>query len=317
MSDIEKTLKIINEFSELQKSHPGPVSYSLMFGSPSASKVALITAGIHGNEVGTLPAFLEFAKNLKIQDGCVIMALGNIDALKENKRYLDEDMNRLFSEIDRNTSERKRAGEIKQLIDMADYHLDLHQTIEPTQHPFYLLRPHIRAESFASLLGVTDMAIMTDTKKGVQKGYMTSGAYAYSKGLLSVTLEVSEKGYFEEATQRTEIGLKNFLDIYLNELKTDHYLESQQVKGLTKITMKSSEPYNSKKSYLLGGFQNLQFVKKGTHLGVHPDKPESEQNFYAPEDGYLLFPKYPERNEKGECTTWPQLSSIYVLGVAL
>lgn len=315
MSSIEITENIINEFSELVKENPGPIPASVMFGDLSASKTALITAGIHGNEVGTLPAFLEFAKNINnISDGCLIMTLGNIEALKQNKRFIDEDMNRLFSELDRNTYERQRAGEIKQLIDLADYHLDLHQTIEPTLHPFYLLRPHVRAEAFAAQLDVTNMAIMTDTQKGVQDGYMTSGAYAYSKGLLSVTLEVSEKGYFKEATERTEKALYNFLSIYLNELKSDHYLESQNNKSLTKITMKSSEAYHSKKSYLLDGFKNLQFVNKGTHLGVHPDKPDSEQNFYAPEDGYLLFPKYPERNKSGECLTWPQLSSIYVLG---
>lgn len=314
MNNIETTTKLINEFKCLETENPGPVPYSLMFGSPTAMKKALITAGIHGDEVGTLPAFINFAKNLNVSDGCVVLALGNVDALKQNKRYLDEDMNRLFSELDRNTLERQRAGDVKQLIDMADYHLDLHQTIEPTKHAFYLLRPHIRAEAFASCLGVTDMAILTDTKKGIQDGYMTSGAYAYSKGLLSVTFEASVKGYSEIANKRTEMVLNNFMHLYNNELKSDHYLEGLSLKPLKKISMQSSEPYYSQKSYLLPGFENLQFVKKATKLGVHPDKPKDQQDFFAPTDGYILFPKYPERNEQGDCMSWPQLSSIYVLG---
>lgn len=107
-----------------------------------------VTAGIHGNEPSGVEALQEVFKQLeKIKpeiEGTLIGVSGNHKALNQNKRYIDEDLNRVWTEenIQNETSETHEQKEMWEIIDILNqypeedftkrYFLDCHTTSSPS-----------------------------------------------------------------------------------------------------------------------------------------------------------------------------------------
>ncbi|MDX1470342.1 MAG: succinylglutamate desuccinylase/aspartoacylase family protein, partial [Flavobacteriaceae bacterium] len=101
-------------------------------------------AGLHGNEPAGVKALktlmAELSKEREIF-GKVICLAGNIAALKENQRYLDEDLNRIWTKDhlqsltagDRTTAER---------CEMADLFTILTNILETAPRPLYFIDLH-------------------------------------------------------------------------------------------------------------------------------------------------------------------------------
>jgi predicted deacylase len=103
-----------------------------------------ILGGIHGNEpcgvraLEKLEAFL-VSGELKVKSGSLTLIRGNIEALQVNKRFITQNLNRLFK---KNNGlgpcyELLRAEQLKPLLRAADYILDIHSTSQPSP-PFIL-----------------------------------------------------------------------------------------------------------------------------------------------------------------------------------
>jgi predicted deacylase len=85
----------------------------------------LIIGGLHGNE----PLGVELVKKIQQLKIPNIKAIyGNPEAIIQNKRFLDQDLNRVFpGKVDGNL-EQKRAFEITQICKNYDFVLDFHNT---------------------------------------------------------------------------------------------------------------------------------------------------------------------------------------------
>jgi len=59
-------------------------------------KTTLILAGVHGNEKCGIIAFDKIIKNIKIESGKVYFIYSNLKAIKQNKRYIEKNLNRCF-----------------------------------------------------------------------------------------------------------------------------------------------------------------------------------------------------------------------------
>jgi succinylglutamate desuccinylase len=57
------------------------------------------------------------------------------------------------------------------------------------------------------------------------------------------------------------------------------------------------EPFANAKMFLTPGFENFSYVKKGEVLAFDGDK-----KIKAPFSGFMLFPKYPKRDDSGNAT---------------
>ena len=99
----------------------------------------LLVGGTHGNELTGIHLVEQWKKKQKerqLQDFTLSYLIGNPSAQKENKRYIDHDLNRCFKLEDLNNSslqsyEQQRAKEINQLIgpkgnSKTDFIIDLH-----------------------------------------------------------------------------------------------------------------------------------------------------------------------------------------------
>jgi succinylglutamate desuccinylase len=81
----------------------------------------VVVGGTHGNEPAGVNAMVEFHRGLsngdiKLHGGKVSLLLGNPEAYRENRRYIDKDLNRSFCDHDDTTVEGRRAAEIRKFM---------------------------------------------------------------------------------------------------------------------------------------------------------------------------------------------------------
>jgi predicted deacylase len=106
---------------------------------PPGSKVLTVFAIVHGDETGGLAALTRFlSENIKDPPITIRLALGNIPACLENKRYLHSDLNRSFGRSSAPQDiEQERAKALEPLLQTTDYFIDIHQTREPVASAFF------------------------------------------------------------------------------------------------------------------------------------------------------------------------------------
>ncbi len=130
---------------------------------PAADKAApdqqhvLISCGIHGNEtapielVNTIVSDLESGQ-LKIAHRCLFI-IANIEAIRQNERYIDENLNRLFDDQPRESSkELVLADNLKIIVQgfwrntpvESRWHFDLHCAIRASRHYTFAVSPKSR-----------------------------------------------------------------------------------------------------------------------------------------------------------------------------
>jgi succinylglutamate desuccinylase len=95
---------------------------------------SLIIAGNHGNEPCGIKAFEKLLPKLTIESGTVFFLLGNPEAIKQDKRFTEANLNRMFRPAStytakiKKTYEYKRAQFIKMIMKQVDVCLDIHST---------------------------------------------------------------------------------------------------------------------------------------------------------------------------------------------
>lgn len=116
--------------------------YVHRFDSGKPGPNVLITALIHGNEIcGAVALDYLLKKDIRPQVGSLTLCFANVDAYgnfdprnPQNARFVDEDMNRLWSphqlNADKTSVELRRARAILPIVDDADCLLDLHSMSE-------------------------------------------------------------------------------------------------------------------------------------------------------------------------------------------
>ncbi len=115
---------------------------------PEDRPIALtLMALTHGNETAGVAVLNELlrmlagtALNFNIP---ICFVLGNPWAAKEGQRYLEKDLNRSFGSDRQNTREERRAKNLENILKQTNFLLDFHQTIEPSENPFFIF-PHTK-----------------------------------------------------------------------------------------------------------------------------------------------------------------------------
>ena len=133
----------------------------------SSSYTIHLSGIIHGNEVGSLPTLIQVIEDLETDAldlcGKINITLGNPEASKLNRRFVDADLNRLFLENHpiehQDTHEGKRARSMMPLLKECDLILDLHQTMLPSEIPFYIFPKTPLSIAIAEAIGGTNAYI--------------------------------------------------------------------------------------------------------------------------------------------------------------
>ncbi len=154
--------------------HRGPGVVELVPVNPASGAAAtLISAGIHGNETAPLELLLGLASDL--DNGCltvgapVLLAVGHPASIVAGKRYIDTNLNRLFTRP-AVAGDGVEHGRALQLMEAADafwgvhggptppgdqrgtpLHLDLHTSIRDSKYPLFAVEPCADVTTPASL----------------------------------------------------------------------------------------------------------------------------------------------------------------------
>lgn len=139
------------------------VIYEIGEGSP----IVVFNVGTHGNEPQPVIAARSFAQDFDpatLLKGTLRLVVSNLAALKEGKRFLDEDLNRAFpGDLSSSKREARLAPQILGLVSDADYVVDLHTAPDPP--PFVILGARNESRlKLAESVAVQDIVLFEATE---------------------------------------------------------------------------------------------------------------------------------------------------------
>lgn len=277
---------------------------------------AIFFGGVHGNELSgpvALTQVVEEIKGLPSQiNGNVFAIRGNIPAQLKNQRFLDEDLNRIWTA--------KRIGEINAKSDgsLSIEEKELIQIYEHIAHilgtasgPFYFVDLHTTSSKTLPFITINDALINRRFSKQFPVPVVL-GIEEYLEGpLLSY---VNEKGYvtlgFESGMHTDEDSVKNSISFVCLTLLFTGILNKQDVQWfelhydrLKKAALGNTEFYEvihrhrigkDENFTMLDGFDSFRNVNEGTVLAK-----QDNREIRVEKDAILFMPLYQDLGEDG------------------
>lgn len=152
--DNETYQVIVNNSTRATVLADGIIGFNLHSSSAKAKSIVL-SCGVHGNETAPIEICNKLVSNILSGDiqtaHRVLFIFGNLDSMAIAERFVEENLNRLFSREIKSTSiEGKRAKQIMHLVD--DFfdnakgerlHYDLHTAIRPSKNEKFAVYPFL------------------------------------------------------------------------------------------------------------------------------------------------------------------------------
>lgn len=173
---------------------------------PGDKPVGLTVMAItHGNEVGGIETVLQVGRFLQAVPELVkvpiALVLGNTKAAEINRRFVERDLNRSFDQDpasygDNPLWEQRRARQLETLLIQTNFLLDIHQTIEPAESPFFIFssQNHPEGIPFARAVDPT-LPIVTHWGKPFSADGRCSDEYVIRNGGSGITLELGQNSF--------------------------------------------------------------------------------------------------------------------------
>ncbi len=221
----------------------------------------LLSAGIHGNETAPIELLDELLQ--RIASGAlqprarILFMLGNPAAMRTGERYIEQDLNRLFSGRHEESSgcEALRANELENLAttffskpNRERLHYDLHTAIRGSQIEQFALYPYSegRAHSKAQLARLREAgiaAVLLQNKPGITFSSYTYGQLAAE----AFTLELGKARPFGQNQQvdlsRLETCLMNLIEGAGAALNEEQTLDGLQLFSVAREIIKHSQEF--------------------------------------------------------------------------
>ena len=146
------------------------VDYFTTLNSGAPGPHVVVTAVVHGNELcGAIALDHLFREGVQPARGKLTLGFVNVAAFESfdpedprASRYVDEDFNRLWDAAtldgDRDSTELRRAREIRPLIDQADFLLDIHSMQHATA-PLMMAGPLSKGRALARGVGIPETVV--------------------------------------------------------------------------------------------------------------------------------------------------------------
>lgn len=302
--------------ADVSISPPGSRFIGSVEGSESGPTVIAL-AGVHGNETPGVEAVIDVLKDLQVKQtefrGELIGVRGNLRALEQNVRYIDEDMNRLWfpsilekiqetpeSELD--SHERKEVKRLLQvlnkLIEEANTPtilVDLH-TFSAEGYMFLITSPVERQINLLSSLHAPMVYGIEETLRG------TTLAYFRKKDLISFGLEGGQHNNRLTTYNMTaslmlllcaagsvEAEQVPVVEEYHEHLKDHTRSLPSEVELVYQHIIEPGDEFSMRP-----GYQNFQPIKKGEWLAK-----DNYGKIYAETDGFILMPLYQNQGDDG------------------
>ncbi len=263
-------------------------------------KSVVISTAIHGNETAPIEVvselvqdFLSEKRKLNVR---LLVILGNLEAMRTGDRYLEVDMNRLFSGKHANydeCEETRRAAYIEQQViefyeqqpNTERVHFDLHTARKPSHHVRFGLLPYVDSgkyepEMMEWLRKVGLEALVINHAPAATFSYFSS----QSCGAQSCTLELGKALPFGENDLSQFVGIKEGL-ISLTT-GTECPDNSAEVMPVYKVSQELTKLTEAFKLNFAESVQNFTSFDKGTLLAKDGD---TEYHVNEAQE-WLIFP---------------------------
>ncbi len=291
---MENTSRIIGKYSSEEN---GPLLF--------------ITAAVHGNEPSGVEALNKVFNALKNKKpkikGCIVGVLGNKAALEKNVRYIDEDLNRTWTE-DNISNKKKETSEQNEMHEIIDV---LQQFPEADYSKRYFMDCHTTS---SDSLPYVSVQLVNDNNKWSHNfpTYIVQGFSDIVYGAIDHYLSrIGLTGFTFEAGQHTSktsaenhegmiwLALKEACNLDLTQIP-DYPLcvEKFSVKNAPdqktfKILYRRGLEENDKFT-MKSGFKNFQKIYKGDLLAIQNDK-ELKSDW----DARIFMPLYQAQGNDG------------------
>ena len=234
-------------------------------------KNLLILVAIHGNEVCGPKAITNIIKKIKnneikIKTGSVtFIPICNLEAYKQNKRYININLNRIFEKIENpKNNEEIISQKIIKYIDECDYLLDIH-SIHSEGPSFAFLDKDTEEEMKKFVIIQNFQSIIVGWNDIFGKNDKSTCGYALKYNKICTTIECGNHND-PLCIERAETAIKNslaFLDIADCELSFDK--NNQKFIKMEKVF------YKEKEGYFVKNWKHLDTIKSEEIIAKYND----------------------------------------------
>ncbi|MFP4095730.1 MAG: succinylglutamate desuccinylase/aspartoacylase family protein [Cyclobacteriaceae bacterium] len=303
-------IKITNSYT--QQTHEVDRIIGEYRGEQPGSQVLIFTA-VHGNEPSGVFAMLNVFQKLH-QDrppmrGTITGICGNLRALEQGERYLEEDMNRMFTperaqKILSDGAQHTEEEEMKTVLELTRayqeledeiFFVDCHTTSSHTEPYISLNAGYPLSYDFARGIPLCAVVGVERMLKGCLSEYLNKQdfhGFTYEAG----QHDAKETIDCQEAMIWMALSHAGCLPVSypaVEEAERTLSLHADKSGKLLKVT-DAHAIAEGEQFVMKGGFHNLDPVRKDQHLAWSNDK-----ELFAPADGRILMPLYQKKGNFG------------------
>lgn len=279
---------------------------------PVNGPTVVFFAGIHGNETAGVFAINQVLKDLMPENinGTIYAISGNIKALRQNQRYIDEDLNRIWSKelLEELKSKEHLNAEESEQIEIIQI---LDEILHAESGPFYFIDFHTTSSKTLPFITINDALINRNFSKlfpvpivlGIEE-YLEGPLLSYINelGYLSLGFESGQHNEKEAVSNCVSfiylslvftsiMSVKNVIgySCHYNQLKT----QSKKLDDIYEIVylyrIQNGENFRMK-----DGFESFESVRKSTVLATN-----NNHNITAKYSAKLFMPLYQSQGQEG------------------
>jgi predicted deacylase len=222
-----------------------------------------------------------------IQGSLVAVPVANPRAYASQKRYIDENLNRVFRETpDAGTYEAGLANQLCALVRESDIMLDIHSSFAPGPVNLFVDYPTPENEAFARALGA-DFSIYDWPKVYEQnsEGFLshTTDRYAYESNKIGILYEAGQHNDPMSVQAAYEAILRSLHHFGMVEMA----LPSNPGHSSIRVYMEKVFGKHADGDAFAASWHHLQMLPTNTLIAVR----ETGEELRVTEDSVILFPK--------------------------
>jgi len=268
-------------------------------------------SGIHGNEKAGVVALKETLSKINYTDACgtIYGVIGNIKALEQNQRYIETDLNRLWTrenlkKIKNKDSINSEEQELKDLFRLLNeilktnkgpfYFIDLHTTSSETL-PFITINDALINRKFSNQFPVPIVLGIEEYLNGPllsyinELGYVSlgfeSGQHDDKEAIVNAKAFVNLALFYSGVLKKENIHFSNCFD-QLN-VAVNYISSVFEIVHLHRINQDDSFK-------MINGFKSFQKIKKGIELAV-----SNNAIIKSGYKGEIFMPLYQKKGKEG------------------
>lgn len=234
-----------------------------------------VFAGVHGNERAGIIALNRIMKTIKVEKGIVYFVFANPEAIKNNVRQINKNLNRCFLKNNKEKSkEDRRARELMEILDKCDALLDLHASTSKKSIPFIICE-----KNYFYLARKMDFGIVSFGWNEIEPG--ATDGYMHEWGKPALCLECGSVFGLKKNTQLAEKSTYQFLQ-HFGCIKKNVSIKKRKQKIIKVVEAVKKK---TKKFYFHKKFNDFEKLKNGEIIAM-----DGRKKYTAGKNELIIFP---------------------------